>query len=58
MSCCDCGLEHFFVVGHSGTAVRPKDYGYKWRFGANPWTKPDPYLRQRVIEMAKREGII
>lgn len=58
MSCCDCGLGHFFVVGHSGTAMRPKKYTYKFRFGANAWTDPDPDLGDVVVREAQKAGII
>lgn len=58
MSCCDCGLEHFFVIGHSGTAVRPVNYNYSMRFDAKAWTDPDPELGGVVEEAAKKEGLI
>lgn len=44
MSCCDCGLTHFFVPDKSGTPRRPIAYKYKGRFGADSWTNPDPEL--------------
>ena len=58
VGCCDCGLEHFFVIGHSGTPVRPMTYKYKYRFGAKGWTKPNPMLGYRAQQQAKERGII
>jgi hypothetical protein len=43
-TCCDCGLTHFFVPGHSGTPRRPASYEYELRLGAKAWTDPDPKL--------------
>lgn len=48
LECCDCGLTHCTVAGHSGTPVRPKDYRYPLRLGANAWTKPLPALGAEV----------
>lgn len=58
MSCCDCGLRHFFVIGHSGTAVRPMKYSYRLRFGAKAWTDPDPELGDVVKKEARKAKII
>lgn len=58
MSCCDCGLAHFFVVGHSGTAIRPQKYSYNLRFGAKAWTDPDPELGAHVLKKAKEAGVV
>ena len=33
LQCCDCGLRHFMVAGHSGTPVRPAEYDYRLRAG-------------------------
>jgi len=58
IGCCDCGLEHFFVVGHSATPVRPMTYKYKFRFGAVGWTKPDPMLGDHARRQAEKRKII
>ena len=44
MTCCDCGLAHFFSMGHSGSPARPQEYDYGLRFGAVGHAKPDPEL--------------
>lgn len=56
MGCCDCGLEHFFVIGHSGTPVRPVKYKYRFRFGATAWSKPDPNLGWEAKRQAIKRG--
>lgn len=44
MTCCDCGLGHCFVIGHSGTPIRPPGYGYRGRLGAMAHAPPAPEL--------------
>ena len=58
MGCCDCGLSHYLVPGHSVTPVRTGRYGYKLRFGANAWAEPDESLIETVNELAKHDGVI
>lgn len=58
ISCCDCGLTHFFVPDLAGTPLRPRKYAYRMRFGANGWTKPDIQLGQKVAEHAIQFGIV
>ena len=58
MGCCDCGLAHFIISGHSLTPVRTVDYAYKLRFGAMAWTKPDPSDTDFVFNKAKDAKVI
>jgi len=58
ISCCDCGLVHFFVPWHSGTPLRPINYKYRLRFGAKPWTEPDINLGQEGVEHAIKFGLV
>ena len=58
IGCCDCGLTHFVVIGHSLTPVRPIRYRYKMRFGANAWTKPNAELATTVWEQAKEAEVV
>ena len=44
MSCCDCGLTHFLVLGKSATPERPKRYTYRFRARHGPVEAPDPEL--------------
>ena len=37
ISCCDCGLEHFFWIEENicfGMPIRPEEYNYRLRFTA------------------------
>lgn len=54
MSCCDCGLAHFFITGESGTPVRPEKYAYRLRFGATGHTEPDLHLGRRAAASLDR----
>ena len=58
MGCCDCGLSHFIISGHSFTPVRTQNYAYKLRFGAMAWTKPDGGDPEFVLKMAERAKVI
>lgn len=58
ISCCDCGLTHFFIPDHSGTPLRPQNYQYKFRFGAKGWTEPNIGLGQEAVEHAIKFGLI
>lgn len=44
MICCDCGLTHLIMCGHSVTPVRPRFYRYAGRMGVDAWTEPRPDL--------------
>lgn len=58
MSCCDCGLVHFFIPDHSGTPVRPRRYAYRFRLGSKAWHEPDSNLINRVEVEARSAGVI
>jgi len=58
ISCCDCGLTHFFLLNHSSTPVRPKEYSYNFRFGNNAYTKPDLDLGYEAYTKASLHGYI
>lgn len=58
LGCCDCGLGHFIISGHSFTPVRTRDYAYKLRFGAKAWTKPDPSESEFVFKKAEEAKVI
>ena len=58
MGCCDCGLAHFLIPGHSVTPIRTVSYSYKFRLGANSWHKPDTSLSEYACEKAQKVGII
>ena len=51
VGCCDCGLEHIFFRGLSGTPVRPEQYSYLGRFGAMGHTGPPSGLGERAHEI-------
>lgn len=51
MTCCDCGLTHFFVAGTSATPERPLCYEYRLRFGAAGWTEPDASLGMEATRL-------
>ena len=42
--CCDCGLEHFHVIGKTQTPVRPLNYRYRLRAGRGSSERLDPRL--------------
>ena len=51
MVCCDCGLTHFIIAGHSITPVRPERYQYQGRLGMNAYINPNPGLGIEVCDM-------
>lgn len=55
LACCDCGLTHFIVVGNdvapSVTPIRPEQYQYRSRLGANAYIDPDLDLGIEVCDM-------
>lgn len=58
LGCCDCGLPHLIICGHSATPVRTLNYAYKLRFGAKAWTAPRPDLTMEVDAYARQKGVI
>ena len=58
MGCCDCGLTHFLVLGHSITPVRPINYQYKMRMGGKAWVEPNTDLADVVLEKAKNCHVV
>lgn len=58
LGCCDCGLAHLFICGHSVTPLRTLDYAYKLRFGVKAWADPRPDLVEEVDACARQKGVI
>ena len=50
MECCDCGLVHFIVYGHSGTPIRPEKYDYGLRCGNIASSEPEERLKEHVYK--------
>ena len=50
MECCDCGLVHFIVYGHSGTPIRPEHYDYGMRCGNKASSEPEKMLKEHVYK--------
>ena len=58
MGCCDCGLAHFIIPGHSVTPERTKNYNYKYRMGSKAWHEPENNLVGKVIEEGQYSKVI